>query len=319
MSQFERIKFIHETIRKQGFIFKKSIFEEFGISERTLSRDIQFMREEMKVPIVYDIENKIFKYDKPCDLFDFYNEKILMTLVFFEKVINYSYYIPCFSENIRREILKKFPKKWSKLCNNFIFYENVEIENINLEYLNKIVSSFLNFKIIKLNYIDVNNIESIKEIIPKKILNYGGKWYLLGYDLKLKELRTFLIARINNIELTENSYNDIEHISDDEVNEFIDGSFGIYKGIETKKAKIKFYGKVANIVEKQIWHKEQQISILEESGSKVVLLEIPYAYHEELIGKVLRYGENAEILEPEELRNIWIDKIKKTYEIFVKN
>ncbi len=48
-------------------------------------------------------------------------------------------------------------------------------------------------------------------------------------------------------------------------------------------------------------------------------LKIPYTLPDELIGKVLRYADQAEVIYPESLRKLWLSKIDKMYKKFIKN
>ncbi|MCX8058641.1 MAG: WYL domain-containing protein [Spirochaetes bacterium] len=318
MGRIERVFFIHDHITKYGQVFKKTILKEFEISERTLDRDIETMRREMHAPIIYYKQIGVYKYTRPYDLLSFHNEKSLITLVFFENIIDCKYYLPVYSNNIKKELLKGFPQKWKKLSTEFIIYENVEFEEINFEILNTILISYLDSKIIKVDYTDANNNRTLREVFAKKLINYGGKWYLIVIDIGKNELRTLLLARINSIVLTDKIYENKDSISDEDLKNLINNSFGIYKGYLTKNAVIKFYKKIANIVEKQNWHKMQVLEKIEENGEKVVKLTVPYTYPDELVGKVLRYGEFAEIVEPEELRKLWLSRIKEMYQKFIK-
>lgn len=75
--------------------------------------------------------------------------------------------------------------------------------------------------------------------------------------------------------------------------------FGIYSGGERKWAKLWFSALQARWVEAEVWHPEQKATV-QDDGSLV--LEVPYSDQRELLLDVLKFGPEAEVLEPPELR-----------------
>lgn len=321
MSQLERIHYIDEAIRKNGNVKINQIVELFEISERQVKRDIEYMRNRLDAPILYSKRYNFYYYERPFNDLESMNEKSLLTFIFFKNIVKTSKYLPCFSEKIKNMILENLPSKWKNIAENFILYENIEYEEINLEYLKILVESQIENKIIEIDYEDVNNKKTKREIIAKKLINYTGKWYLIAFDIDNKELRNFLIARISKISLLNKTlfeFDKFDNTEEKDLEKFIKSGFGIFKGKCTQIAKIHFYKTAANIVSKQIWHNEQKITQLyDEKKGNYTELEFPFASPEELIGKILRYGEDAEIIYPASLRNLWLEKIRKMYDSFI--
>lgn len=318
MSLFERVYFIDETIRAKGGVSVEEIAKRFEISFRQAKRDIEYMRNRLNAPILYSKRYRYYHYEKPFNDFEFLNEKSLLTFVFFKNIVKTSKYLPCFSEKIKNMILENLPSKWKSIADNFILYENIEYEEIDFQYLKVLIESQLENKVIKIKYVDVKNKKTERFVVAKKLINYIGKWYLIAFDIANKDLRTFLIARISDMDLSEKPSNEYDAISTYELDAFIKNSFGIFKGKNIQIAKIHFYKTAANIVSKQIWHNDQKITqMFDENKGNYIELQLPFATPDELIGKVLRYGDEAEIIYPTSIRSLWLEKIKKMYDSFI--
>lgn len=57
---------IHDRIRRKGTGQPIDFAKELGISERTLYNYIQFMRQDLNAPIVYDKFGVTYHYEEPC-------------------------------------------------------------------------------------------------------------------------------------------------------------------------------------------------------------------------------------------------------------
>ena len=81
-------------------------------------------------------------------------------------------------------------------------------------------------------------------------------------------------------------------------------SYGIFSGSPKDWAKLRFSPQRSRWVSRETWHPDQR-SHSQADGSYV--LEIPYSDERELVGDILRFGAEVEVLEPADLR----DKIKR--------
>ena len=82
-------------------------------------------------------------------------------------------------------------------------------------------------------------------------------------------------------------------------------SYGIFAGQATAWAVLRFTKHRAQWVEGELWH-PQQMATREPDGS--YLLKVPYSDDRELLGDILRFGADVQVLEPKELRS----KVQKT-------
>lgn len=132
---------------------------------------------------------------------------------------------------------------------------------------------------------------------PYRIWFINGTFYLVGYCHLRKEVRTFALDRIRNIEITDRGFT----IPDDfNFNDFMSGGFGAYCGGIPEKVAISFASEIAGYIEEKIWHESQQI-IRKKNGS--IVFEATVAINEELENWILSWGSKAIVVYPEVLKD----------------
>ena len=103
-----------------------------------------------------------------------------------------------------------------------------------------------------------------------------------------------------------------------------------------KKKFIDYFMSIADITSKLSYAKRLQVGAVIVKGNQIIgtgyngmpsgwennceykELQIPYSLPDELIGKILRYSVDAEIIKPESLRQLWLSKIENMYKKYVK-
>ena len=134
-----------------------------------------------------------------------------------------------------------------------------------------------------------------RTVDPYRIWFINGTFYLVGYCHLRKEVRIFALDRIRNLELTERGFTIPE---DFDLDDFMSGGFGAYRGIP-EKIKIIFSPEIVGYIEEKVWHTSQQITP-QADGS--ILFEADVAINEELENWVLSWGAKSLVLEPEAFR-----------------
>jgi predicted DNA-binding transcriptional regulator YafY len=175
-----------------------------------------------------------------------------------------------------------------------------------------VASAILHRKKIKIVYQSVKDDSTTERIVsPQTLLCYRDNWYMDAKCHLRNDLRTFALSRISQAELQKSK---AENVPEKELIEHYANSYGIFSGPAQNIAKIKFSGIAGRIVEQEEWHPQQKGSKLQDGS---YLLELPYSKSDELLMDILRWGEDAEVLDPEKLRNeieVKIGKMKKVYD-----
>jgi predicted DNA-binding transcriptional regulator YafY len=138
--------------------------------------------------------------------------------------------------------------------------------------------------------------EADRKIDPYKVWYHGGALYVIGFDHRSGEIRTFSIDRIQAIEKThENFVVDAEFDFD----AYTASSFGVVAD-PAVVVRIHFTPEWVSYVEEREWHASQATRPLPE-GRLELVMEVGAT--RELANWILSFGGGAEIIEPTSLRN----------------
>jgi predicted DNA-binding transcriptional regulator YafY len=150
------------------------------------------------------------------------------------------------------------------------------------------------------------------EFDPYVIFSRKNGLYVEGYSFTHKEIRMFRINRIKDIKFTQFV---VPIKTDYSFRERHKDSFGVFTGSETTGVKIKFSKSVAKYIEEPPWASRGKITRFSNGN---ILYEINTSYPKEVLWWVMGWGAEAEILEPEYLREEIIKTVRKMVETYSK-
>jgi len=321
MSVLERIVYIDAHIRGDGYVRLKDVQDHFEVSERQLRRDIHQMRDVYNAPICYDTKRNVYFYSNTnYDKLKFANEKALLFYVFAQAAAGTLAYIPFFSDNPLNGLLDQIPKV-DKTIIGSIRYELPEFERATpglYDNLSIILTSIRDRKRISAEYMDAEGRKAGHSLEPLMLVNYAGTWYCAAIDVECSQKRIYKLSRFGAIVQTKDDYS--SSLSPDEIAHFLDSSYGMFKGEGDKTAVVRFYGRARNIVSDEIWNRRQQQKEGEDPVRGPYLeLSLPVSQYEELLGRILRFGPEAEPIAPADFREAWKTAIRKMADLARKD
>jgi predicted DNA-binding transcriptional regulator YafY len=101
----------------------------------------------------------------------------------------------------------------------------------------------------------------------------------------------------------------VKEVADAELDRVLASGYGIFSGASVQWAVLRFTPERARYISLEEWHPRQK-SRFEKDGSFV--LEVPYSSQTELLGDILKWGEEVEVLSPKELRDAVARKARAT-------
>jgi predicted DNA-binding transcriptional regulator YafY len=128
------------------------------------------------------------------------------------------------------------------------------------------------------------------------LVHYRDNWYLDAWCHLRDDVRSFSIDAISKLEVLEAS---AKEVSAKNIDQALGTGYGIFNGAAQGWAKLKFTPERARWVAGETWHPMQESSF-DPDGS--YLLSFPYSDDRELIGDILRFGADVEVLGPADLR-----------------
>ena len=117
------------------------------------------------------------------------------------------------------------------------------------------------------------------------------------------DIRSFSVDAISRLEVLDAA---AKEVSTKNIDHALGSGYGIFNGAAQAWAKLRFTPERARWVAGETWHSMQE-SLVEADGSYV--LSFPYADDRELIGDIMRFGSDVQVLAPAALRS----KVQKAF------
>lgn len=316
MSQTERILYLDRMMRANGKVTVQQAADEYEVSTRQIKRDIEYMRERFDAPVVYNRAIHGYRYEGKFKKLEFADQHFVLFYVILKSLLGNQQYIPVESKELFGSIEESIPQNYRDLCRN-ISYQMPAVSLIKPEQFMLIFDAIINRKCLKIAYRNLKDEASERLIEPERVINYGGTWYIVCFDRKRNEIRVFHLARIDDIKLTDEKflthkegYPNMNFKSyQDELNDRVSSSYGIFMGKNVQKVTVAFYGEGKRLIESQQWHAKQKL--VAGKGEEPSLLTFPVASFTEVLGKILSFGALAKPLDPPELVDLWRAEVKK--------
>lgn len=140
---------------------------------------------------------------------------------------------------------------------------------------------------------------------PRRLLFCNRGWYLIAWWEEKGETRTFKLERF--VELAVHP----ERASVDRqfrLDSYFGNAWSMIRGTPRCHVKVRFLAKVAANVDEVIWHKTQQTSF-DSDGS--LDFEVDVDGIEEISWWILGYGDQAQVIEPEALRSLVVQRARR--------
>lgn len=176
---------------------------------------------------------------------------------------------------------------------DFSNWGNAEREK---EIFNILKSAILSKRIVNFDYMSGKGENIKREVYPLKLYFKGQSWYMYGYCKIRDDYRFFKLRRIKDLCISKETFN-IKFLKNIMRKDNIyEGKFITLKMRISSKMAYRVYDEFENF--KQL-----------EDGSFIA--EIKYPKGEWIFSYIYSFGEECEVLEPEEIRKEVKDKIKK--------
>ncbi|HEY3602559.1 MAG TPA: WYL domain-containing transcriptional regulator [Chthoniobacterales bacterium] len=299
-----RMMQLHAQLQARRFPNCRKLAHELEVSEKTIQRDIEFMRYQLGLPIEYDQLHFGFVYTEPVTSFPNIqvSEGEIVALFVAQKALQQYHGTP-FEAPLRAAFTKighglkdKISFSWSEL-DAAISFRSVGQSQADLEVFELLSHAVLDSAEVEFRYRKLRGTAAeIRRVRPYHLGCVDNQWYLFGFDLARQQLRTFALPRIREPRRTGARFRRPANFS---IGKFLDSSFGVFQGDGRITVRIRFQPFAAQLVRERVWHHSQKIKELREGGLE---LELKLGSLEEIERWILSWGNEAEVLEPARLR-----------------
>lgn len=314
----ERMMLIHKALQRGGFPNCSQLAADLEVSTKTVSRDIDFMRDRMLMPIEYEASEHGYCYTREVESLPTIDisEGELLALSVAQKALDHYKGTP-----FEKPLATAFNKLSASLpdtitanlteLSDTISFKHGRLSNLDEDTLKLAIKSALEKHVLKFNYKKPGGEASQARIVNAyHVTNYLGKWYLLAWDQKREAMRTFLLARASDLAIQKEIFEVPPEFS---VDEYLWTSFGIWSRSGNHKVAVRIHAALAEHVSENVWHPTQEI----ESGTDgSIVLRFKLGSLVEIAQWVLSWGDQAEALEPPELRELVKNRAQAVVDLY---
>lgn len=302
MEKVERIFKLHALLSKARYgVSLDTLMTELGVSRATVYRDIAFLRDSLNAPIEHDTEQHRFSYRGEGQLFDlpglWLTPDQVYALVLAQEVLGEAGASP-FAEiigSLDTRAKRVLGVAAAELKRMRVMRSNVR--QLDPQIFSLITSAVLERKPLRFGYRARSTNQPTERLVhPQRLTHYKDNWYLDAFDDNRRALRSFALDRISRVVVATEEIVDVPQA---DVDDFAARGYGIFSAPTRDTARIRFSAHAARWVADERWHPQQEGKMLPDGSYE---LRLPFGHPRELLMDVLRYGSDAEILEPVALR-----------------
>jgi predicted DNA-binding transcriptional regulator YafY len=306
MDRYERALSLHRMLKSARYpVPTRRMMDELGCSRATLYRDLAFLRDALGAPLVSSGEGA-FRYDEvEGGRFElpglWLSSDELHALLAAHQLLDRT------GSGVLSSALAPLKGRIDALLAQQAGGKRWPVERVRViatgvrrmdELSFRVVAgAVLERKQLEFDYLARStNERTHRKVAPQRLTHYRDNWYLDAWDLDREALRSFAVDRIAAAHAGGAIAQDVP---DAELNQHLASSYGIFSGPPKATATIVFSAKAARWVADEHWHSKQEGRFLPDGRYE---LKLPYSHARELLMDVLRYGADAEIVEPASLR-----------------
>lgn len=312
MDRTERFYRIELLIKSRGGVSFEELLGELEVSPATLKRDLQYLRDRMDAPIVYDRDDNAYRFSAGGPARQaaahalpgvWFNESEIHALLTMHQLIQGldaggvlgRHLQPLLdklhgmlgaSENESRELMRRVkiaaparrpvPPRWFEVVGSAL----LKRRRIDLQYFTR-----------------TRQAESRREVSPQRLIHYRNTWYLDAWCHASDGLRRFALDAVRSARATDQRAKDVAMKT---VEAELDGGYGIFSGKASavQWATLLFDADAAQWVGQEEWHPGQRLAPQPDGSLR---MELPYADETELAMDILRHGPQVKVLAPDSL------------------
>lgn len=297
---WERMMRMHQLIQNGEYPNCPAVAKEFEVATRTIKRDVEFMKSRLKLPIEYHDTRYGFYYTHPVDHFPSVavTEAELFSLLVAHKAIAQYRGTP-----FQAPLDAAFRRLTGQLDQNVRFtlgnldqmvsFRPFAPEDTDLATFQTLTRAVQERRAIQFLYRNLGAEKAQRrQVHPYHLACIENHWYLFAFDVKRQAMRTFVLTRLRDPQLTEERFRVPRSFN---AAEYLRGSFSAYKGNDDYEVVIDFDAWAADLIRGRKWHASQ--TIMELPGGRM-RFTMRLDSIEEAERWVLSWGTHATVVRP---------------------
>jgi len=318
MDRTERFYRIDQLLNEHQVVPLETFLAELEISRATFKRDLEYLRDRLNAPIVWDREVGGYRFDKTDLLAPKYE---LPGLWFNAAEIHALLTMQHLLENLGPGLLEHHVSPLLTRLKMLLDSADMPVAAVEKririlratarsyepEHFSPIASAVLQRKKLAIDYYSRDRDEALERTVsPQRLTHYRDNWYLDAWCHLRNGLRSFSLDAVRKVVLLDEV---AQEIADEELDAVLGAGYGIFAGKQVQLAELRFSPERARWVSRESWHPHQEARF-DEAGCYI--LKVPYSDDRELMMDILKHGSQVEVLQPDQLRKRVAEEIQAT-------
>lgn len=308
-----RIMQIHELLKEGKFPNCQALSGDFEVSYKTVQRDIDFMRDQLQLPIEYDSVRRGFLYTREVKNLPAValQEGEVVALLVAQRAAEQYRGTP-FEKALRNaftRLIEGLPSRSEislKDLSDAVSFRPPGPPASDLESFQTLSNALLASQEIEFKYRKPGDGSgAVRRVQPYHLGCIGGIWYLIGLDLGRNAVRTFALSRISAPKNLNRRFTRPKGFSLDDM---LSDSFSAFETHTAQQIRILLDPLAASLTKERKWHPSQKMTFRKD-GSAELSLKVGLA--PDLEAWIMAWGPRAKVIAPAALKNRIAAAMKK--------
>ena len=308
MNRTERFYKIDQMLHERRVVPIEVFLDELDVSRATFKRDIEYMRDRLHAPIVWNRDAGGYHFESAKTTGPAYelpglwfSAGELYALLAAQKLLNdiepgilATHVAPL---QARLAALLEASGHPATEITQRVRLLSMAKRPVELRFFADITSGLLERKRIEIDAWNRERDETNTRVVsPQRLVHYRDNWYLDAWCHLRDGLRSFSVDTIQRVKVLREKARDV---APSKLDSHFSSAYGIFGGHAKEWAVLRFSPERARWVQSERWHGEQQSEMLPDGSYR---LKVPYADERELLMDILRHGRHVEVEAPPSLR-----------------
>ncbi|MDY7574460.1 helix-turn-helix transcriptional regulator [Actimicrobium sp. CCI2.3] len=307
MDRTERFYRIEQLLSERHVVPLEDFLRELEVSKATFKRDLEYLRDRLNAPIIWDRDAGGYRFEKggvgtkfelPGLWFNASEIHALLTMQQLLQSLGPGLLTPHIEPLLARlRLLLDSEKVPLDTFEKRIRIQRLKARTYEPEHFLPVVTAVLQKKRLVIEHYNKFRDETTRrEVSPQRLNHYQENWYLDAWCHVRNELRRFALDALRDVQVSTEPARDIPEA---ELLAALDTGYGIFSGKELEWAELAFSGERARWVSKEIWHPAQTSW---QAADGTYHLKVPFTDKRELSMDILRHVPEVTIVSPDWLR-----------------
>jgi predicted DNA-binding transcriptional regulator YafY len=322
LGRTERLYAIDRLLRERGSLSLEEFLNLLEVSRATFRRDLDYLRDRLHAPIVWDTTERKYKLGGPSAQDRshampglWFNDSEIHALLAMQSLLEKiepgllaPHLMPLKHKLV--SLLKKGHIK-PEVIGQRIRISSISRRSGRYAYFAVVAESVLRRQRLQITHYNRHTDEVLtREVSPQRLVYHRDNWYLEAWCHLRDDLRSFSVDALREAVILAASALEVEP---ERLTARFDSGYGIYSGQHRYWAVLRFSVYRSRWVSAETWHPEQK-GCLDADGRYE--LSVPYNDVREITGEILRYGGDCEVMAPDDLREVVAEAALKMSTIY---